>query len=617
MSYDWENEKKRATLLVWAAAIVALLSFIAIALGKQVGCGSSSPAPEPAPATPTKPECGGLDFGGEKREVCEGSTEQKLFVCTADGLKLIQDCPGAPPPPPDRCDGVTTFADIGPLITRDCKSCHAGFADYATAKGKINDFLGRLRLPSTNPQSMPRGAQKSQGERLRYLAPFEDWQKDGLRKDCVDTGTGTGSEPTVLSFSDLEATIAADSRDVPQADRRSTRYLVAPNAEDPGLYRKAAEKGLNSLSFQRTIVRTHVVAPGIWRVNLRDLGLSGRDWEKLEGADVLDLESQTAAGATLKALFATRKPWLQVSSFLDAALRNSDVYYDLTRTPSTLSALLVKVGVNFVADLEDGLAKLIGVSDSPLAPHNRLISRHQASNGFGAFWLTHDTGALDDARKNLAQNPFPPEVGSARAFLAVAHEAIYFGPNGLQFYALFNGAGIRQNVAPTDVVQDYRRARVGQEPVIQAAISCYGCHSSGLLLREDEYRATIIGNRDFSRADQILADELYGTADVNTGLFSADNAPFVAALTELEIDPAGNDPVNAVVDSFVGRYDIAKVASTLILSEAEALACVESSPNAVQQCAPLTRGGSVTQAQFVLCAKDLKKDCGLYTDPIR
>lgn len=627
MTYDWNDEKARARLYLWISVIVAAASTLAIVLGAKVGCGSAEGPQEIVgpPPPPVQPDCDGLEFGQTREEACptpNGNTyaSNRVLLCTVEGLRVITPCPGEPPPPPPPPPPpCTSYKELQPILQRDCAgACHNYGATYLGARNDAEKIIERVLRPSGSTGSMPLNSQMNSQQRGEYVKPFNAWKAGGFKQECTsNTDTGTGQDPKFVTWDDLEAEAAVDARKVGLADKKTTRYLYAPNVRDTGLYRKALEKGINSVSLQRAVARAVPVIAGLWRINLRDYGLNARDWEKIEAVEVLNIESRTAAGEALKATLGARKPLMHVASFLDAILANSDLYYVLTRTPETDLELYAKLGVSFAEDLEDGQASLLGVSYSRLAPHNRLISRHEASNGFFSLWRTYDTGNLDDPGKNLEENPFLAETGSSRAFLFEASEVIYIGPNGLQFYALFDATGRRQNVAPTEVVQDYHRASVGQEPVIENAISCFACHNIGLIPRVDEYGDYVKTNPDFDATDRIIGQLLYGDAVENEFLFADDNEPYVEALETLEIDPQEADPITTVEDDFVSSYNAAKAAEKLTLTEDAFLDCFASSETAQRQCGALGRGGLVTQAQFIVCVPALIEDCQLFTDPVR
>lgn len=621
---EWRNREARAWVLIALASVIAL----AVIFGATKACsveGGDTPAPQPQPPPPAA-RCGDLELGESIAEACPAGPEQKLSVCTVDGLKVVRDCGGVTEPPPDDCDETTAFDAVQPTLTRDCKGCHAGYDTYATAKGKIREFIRRMELGSDNPQSMPRGARKSPAERTDYVAPFKAWERDGLLERCDDGNAGGGEPAPRLYDQDyLESTVLADVSAVGDvANRRTYRYLDALDRlnagaqEELATWERGASKGLNSISFERKLVKPLKLADGIYRIDLDDYGLNAAEWRFIEDADKLDLESKTAKGQTLQVLLGTRKPILSVSAFLEATQRNSLVYYALTDTPPKFDDYTDKFGMAFDEDLEDADTTFIGVADSILSPHNRLIARVRSA--FGRAYGTFDTGPLDRGQgavraKNLVQFPLLDGTGTRAPFFFEASEWIAPLPNGLFHYALFNAAGVLQQVAPVDVVADNESARRGLGAEIRAPGSCHRCHGPGYLPREDIIRAHVIANaRDFA-ADYELILERYRPARENAAAFDEDNETFHDALAELDIDPTQPDPINGVLDEFLTQWTLRKLAAYLKLSEAEMVACIDRSPAGSAELGAVVTG-AVTYDQVVLTLPALIDDCDLLEDPV-
>lgn len=72
---------------------------------------------------------------------------------------------------------VTFNADIKPLITANCGSCHSSFTTYQTAKNNIDKILDRIQRAAGSSGAMPQGGPKlSQSD----IDKFIKWNTDGL-----------------------------------------------------------------------------------------------------------------------------------------------------------------------------------------------------------------------------------------------------------------------------------------------------------------------------------------------------------------------------------------------------------------------------------------------------
>jgi hypothetical protein len=72
---------------------------------------------------------------------------------------------------------VTFNADIKPLITANCGSCHNNFTVYQNAKNNINSILDRIQRAAGSSGAMPQGGPKlSQAD----IDKFIKWNTDGL-----------------------------------------------------------------------------------------------------------------------------------------------------------------------------------------------------------------------------------------------------------------------------------------------------------------------------------------------------------------------------------------------------------------------------------------------------
>ncbi len=402
------------------------------------------------------------------------------------------------------------------------------------------------------------------------------------------------------------------------ADQPNIRYLVAFDevnlraGNGLAIAKAAANKAINSVSTERDVQAIELVAPGVWRIDISDYGISRAQWQLIEDASLLQLESFTGQGLALKGLTNTRLPWMDVADFNDTTLRNAVVYYNLTKAPSTLQQLLVNLGVAFAADLANSQAALIGFNGSTLSPAaNRLIDRHDSNDGF--FWATFDTGPIVDQAQNLFANPLLAETGGEHVLKFAAGEQLYSLPNGLMASFLANAAGVRLNEADANVVHDFTSNPVS--PIIKNAISCFRCHNGGLIHATDKVRAAI-PQQQLGARDSQLALALYKPQTTIDKLFTTDNERFANAMKDIGLDPTTADPISQHSDKFLGDLTLEQVAAKFVLRPEDLKSCLALSAVGAQQLGQLSQGGNASHDQIVQASKQIQSDCLIFRDPL-
>ncbi len=585
------REWSRKAHMAWLLILVNVLVGIAFVSFRQGGCSVerkgevAGPPVAPEPTPPPAADDGG-DEGGEPE-----------------------------PPPRKACSSVVTFDELQPVIATNCTSCHQGFDTLETAGSKIDAYVKRIVIPARDPGHMPAG----RGDLARAdIDLFKGWKADGklAASDCEgDTaGGGGGGQRKFYDFAWLEDQMTAETNRVPASERDNIRFLVAIDAlnlgrtEDLAVAKAAAVKSTNSISTERELYPVIEVAPGLWRIDIEELGLEAADWTAIEDASQLQFESFTGAGTALKAATQSRLPWMFIQDFNDVALRNGPIYYQLTKAPATLQELKAKLEVDFADDLADFSAALVGFNGSPLSPAaNRLMSRHDSEEGF--FWATYDTGPIISAEQDLSRNPLLPEAGGQANLQFAAGEQLYSLPNGLMASYLSDAQGVRLNFADPNVVHDFTANP--NSPIIRNAISCFRCHSGGLLVAKDQVRASLASGQ-VAAADAQRALALYKPQREIDALFAKDNKRFKSAMDDLGLDVAAPDPISRVSDRFLGDLQFEDVAALAILPEAEFKECLGLSQAGTQ----LLNNGNISHDQLMLIIGQIKTDCRLFQEPL-
>ena len=593
------NQKARRNAYIASlGTLVIVCGFLA---GKVTSCSTSTnvtpptPAPAPAPAPAPTPT------------------------------------PTPPKPTKPKCDTVTTFGKVQPVLATDCAGCHAGIDQYATAKAwgpKIPTHVDVTDV--SNPLHMPQGGSLTDKE----IANFDSWAKDGFLADtdCDGSTTTNGGTtpptptPPFQSWSQVEGQMFQDLQKVAVSDQPNTRYLIYTDRIDAGVaadelaHNKAAiAKATASVSPVAGIFPPTQVAPGIFRINIDDLGISATQWNDIENASLLNLESFTAVGQQMKQQTGTRLPWMLASEFNDTVLRNATVYYNLVRAPKTLAQLEQNIGVDFAGDLQAFKVIQVGFNGSQLSPAaNRLMARWDAKVAAnGNFWITEDTGAIKSDQQNIFKNPLIAAAGGKANLKFAAGEMIYTLPNGMQGYFLADAAGNRLDQANEEVVHDFTTNPIS--PTIKNSISCMRCHYGGIIHAFDHVRDSLsTPGSQLGAADAQIALALYQPQSVIDAKMKFDNETFATAEKRLGVDPTQPDPISQVSDKFLGDLTIKDVASIFHWTpEQFTTNCLNVSSNVRAQAAQLLApNGTLSHDQLVQVAKFIQVDCRPFFDPL-
>ena len=610
-------------LETWERRVKVLMLLVTTAFGFYVltripGCGSQKPQgqdPAPVVAAPTpKKECGDTKIGQTKATLCPDKKSNKIEACTEAGLVTAIECPS--PPTGVECN-KTTFAEVKPILTSKCVSCHQGYDSYETAKGKGKDYVARINLPASSPQRMPKAPNPELPANEKDL--FKKWQLDGFLEKCGETQKPV--QESSINFDQIEGAIIDKLNQLSEETRLNSRFLVMSHKVDQGstssdmeLFFSATTKTANSLNkLSKRLTKPERFGPSnsIVRINLEDYELNRKDWDNIIAADPLKLESFTNKGKVIKFLTQNLRPWMHFDNFVDTTQRNSKLYHALLGTPATFAELVRYLGVNFAGDFLNFKAQLIGTNRSPLSLKNRLISRHDSVDGY--FWVTYDTDGLKNNRQNLFEFPLLKETGSKQVFDFQAGEVIYSLPNGLQAYALFNNKGERQDVAPVNIVRDVESPI---SPEIRNASSCHRCHNGGIIPTVDEVRDHVLKNAsEFKANDVEIVKVLYRDAAANVATFKGDNDAFVQALANIGIKP-GVDPMNYATDRLLLNWDLNQTASFFFVTKEEFVQLLNQSAAGRAQVGNLLSGSSITYDQFVTILPQLIKDLRLFQEPL-
>lgn len=665
---DWARKAWLASLLLALTVAAAIMIHVpSCAVDKK---SKSNPAPTaPPPAgddddDDDEADCDGLAVGDMRESECPAGQVGKVFeFCTEAGLKEASTCTtpaggggGGGGGGSERCaPPATTFAAVQPILQRTCAGCHRGYDVLEKAASSSAEYLRRFRLGVEDPQHMPKGSSLSAPE----IETFERWIDDGLCPTPPSGGGGGDGSLGYQSFAASEAAmlaVATDTSIIDIEDRDTTRFLVATDIIDSGgspellaAYKAAAAKALNSLSPERDMAPLYDVAPGVWRFDREDVGIDEREWRAIEDADLVNIQSKTSRGQLLQLLTKTRKPWLHVASLIDAATRNSTLYYDLLEIPRRFADFTQQIGVDYSEDLRRRRDVLFSAfNTSPLSINNRMVTVHTGTRD-GSLWCSYDTGPQDAAEKNFSNFPLLADIGGERNAQFVAGECIFTLANGLQGFTLWlakqtfrsqprvgrdgqpvhdeNGHPIvdrvfvrsdldtRADVGAVQVVRDFL-SPVSAE--IRSGISCFRCHAPGILPIRDEIRPNTIDNGAQFGTDRDLILDVYRDQTQMDAAVAEENARFAAATAKLGIGQvtANSEPVTITSDSHLLPWNLKKVCGTLWLSDTDCQLLVDQSLTAQTQWGQLSTGGSIAFEQFTASVQQVIAELRLFEDPL-
>lgn len=566
----------------------------------------------------------GSKVGDTKKEACDGDQiGEKVYVCREGGtLDLALDsCRDEEP----QCDSIVSFEDVKPILTSQCVSCHftpTPYDDYELASTRIDEFMRRINLGVNNPERMPKEPISPLSIDDRNL--LDQWISDGLKEsndDCDENPVDLGS----IDLFDIESAILSDLAKIEQSDRRNTRYLVMSHklnlgerADQISSRTQAIGKVLNSLNADlEDLYPADAIdeKKSIYRFDLRTYALERSDWLLIEDNDKFDVESFTDEGETIKFLTGARKAWLHFDNFIDIT-QEASVYYEIMDVSNDLLTFFNDVGVNVQAQFDDFSSMFLGFNGSEISNQkNRLIVRFEGRDGY--VWITFDPIDIDgDRTRNLFAFPCLLGTGCDEIFNFAAGEVIWTLPNGMQGYALYDSAGVRQDKAAVElgIVFDTRSP---VDPEINNAIDCHRCHAKGILPSVDEIREHVLRNgNQFDADDRQIILELYKDQGANNAAFQLDNRIYANALESIGVNQNIDDPITSAWDDHLLDWSSEEVGSFLFISPSELKSCIEGSAGASSEVGQLVTGGRITFDQFVEVLPTLKLDCRLFQEPL-
>ncbi|MFO1185786.1 MAG: DUF4384 domain-containing protein [Bauldia sp.] len=411
-------------------------------------------------------------------------------------------------------------------------------------------------------------------------------------------------KPFITEIDAIQA-MAADLGKLPRTRVADTRYLSLVNLhntcssdEAMNVYRQGAVKLLNSLSSSPDVVRLETIEPtgSILRINLRDLGWTPQDWDKILSAYPYGAKVDTPAFDFVNGTMLTSLGYVRADWFAFAASQ-PPLYNALLKLPTTFAGLTQSLNLNLSRDIDSFQVKRAGFQKSGVSRNNRLIERHQISTGY--FWTSYDFAGTA-GKQNLFDFPLGPGPGQF-AFEHAGGESIWRLPNGFQAYYLNTADGKSLDKGPTTIVLDPIR----RDQSVTNGISCIGCHNVGIKMAVDEIRPKIARDLTFPKSARDVVEALYPVANEMEAVLKADLDSFQSAMRRAGLEPGlqlnGVEMTNALFQRYENDVDLTYAAADFGMTADEFIKAIQqgNAPRLLRRLAqqePVPR--DVFEAQF-------------------
>lgn len=309
-----------------------------------------------------------------------------------------------------------------------------------------------------------------------------------------------------------------DAQALPAEIAPCTRYVRVRHGDRGEKDIKALSLACNLTSTSNKIAPPRMVAPGWAAVNAQDyvrvrngtydpndLARWLQAWEELrfdpayndlKVVNPKDVRSKVLRKSLhdpkLVLLLKTEAPVVEVDYLLTRMLTTikdqggnttifGGLYYEFAAIPATEDGLLKQLGVDTGDDLIEFFNRLPGQMRA-LQDKSHVTGKKRRFDVLATLarvvgaWLV-STRDVEDGEQGGNNDP----LASLKRFVVKAVETIFVRFNGLHGFALFDGKGERQDLAPHQVVaaehyRDRNGARNPEATRLQACISCIECH---------------------------------------------------------------------------------------------------------------------------------------------
>ena len=465
--------------------------------------------------------------------------------------------------------------DTYAIFQQSCLICHGPDGAYRetlliehntliTENGSVvpgNPESSRLykRLLGEGGQLMPLGGPPLPDSQIETV---KNWILAGA-PDWTATSTTDGD---FISPTEILNTIETHLMSLSSFDREYARYFTMTHLYNAGAsvqilqeYRKALYKLVNSLSWGVTVTNPTPIDPQgtIFYIDLRHYEWDVNNaWTQIEAEYPyhisFDAPTQTALKAQLGRLQGEMKadiPSVHADWFV-AQASLPPLYHDLLSLPLTDRELETRLEVDVIRNIQNAPGVRVwraGTNNSGVSNNNRVIERH--TSRYGAYWKSYDfAGSV--GTQNIFTHPL--------SFTHDGGEVVFNLPNGLQAYYVTNASGFRLDDAPINIVSN----PAASDPTVRNGLSCFGCHTEGVKMFEDEVRAVIESNAT-PAYDKAQALRLYVAQSDMDALLQEDTERYKEALEATGGAFGGIEPISRFHEVFQGTVDAAYAAAVV------------------------------------------------------
>jgi serine/threonine-protein kinase len=513
------------------------------------------------------------------------------------------DAPAPPGPPgPEIKDVVVpepaglTAAELaaaaGKVLEAKCERCHSlaspqgGFGTVMNTKAMLD--TNRLLIAGKPAESAIFTRLLPQGN-MPTDATFSDAEKKLIEAWIISLDVkkvefvAVGNSGAIAAIrEDLDAKVAP-------ADRLLTRYFTLQSVYNKGgsaaeleLNRQAFFKVINSLSHNPVVAVPTAIdaAKLIYRINLRDLTMTANKYRdvirdfypynyqlKISSDDVAgttkpagDYDAIVAATGT--SFFLVRMDWFNATALLPLPYAEFMELNSAALGTNAVATLETNLGVTSLANVTNSLVMRSGFKGSGVSSNNRVLERHTATGG-RYYWLSYDFfDSLGD--QNIFIKPLGP-VGAGFTATEYKHdggEVIFELPNGFMGFFLETATGVAIEKGPQGIVRNAEGPPEFVGAIING-ISCFSCHSKGLLDKNDQVRAFVAASVNFKQLEIDKVNKLYVPAAEFTKQILSDSDRYLAAQVKAGIDTKAPDPITPAYRLYYAKMSRADVSAEL------------------------------------------------------
>ena len=519
------------------------------------------------------------------------------------------------------------------ILTRHCARCHGQDGSVEGGFNFVADLpklLARGKIIAGQPEASPLFRRMANGS----MPPAEEQPRPSaadlaLLRRWINEGAKASSpyqQPEPIPASQVQDWILADLERFDRRARRFQRYFTLNHLANAGLgeselqtHRNALAKLLNSLSWHPEIRNPVPVDPRgtVLRIDLRWYMWDAALWNLLLEEYPYGVQDDSAVSRAVMVSSGTRMPLLRADWFVATASR-APLYYDLLQLPGNLAELERQLRVDANLNIQQDRVMRLAFNGSGISRFNRILERHPSIHG--AYWRTYDfneppqnlieRGTLLPDRRNVFAHPLGPGLVD-EPFQHAGGEAIFALPNGLHGYYLCNEVNDRLDKGPQAIVSDPRRP----DRAVESAVSCMGCHVTGILPKADQMHDHLTKNpSSFRRADAERIRALYPPKEETLAQMAEDAKAYAAALAKTGNKLAKTEPVLAITRQYEADLDLPRAAAEVGLTPEKFRQAIAEFPALTRNLGGLrVPGGTVSRQVWLQTFGDLTRDLRLGT----